>query len=60
MSKEQKRLNEVRALCQELPLIMNRVHAAGLHRTGHKMHEAVKEIGYEAEKFFAALPEDRT
>lgn len=34
-------------LCQELPLIQERLHRIGLHKTAHKMDAAVQEIGYE-------------
>lgn len=36
-----------RDLCRELPLLMDRAHRLGLHRTGHALHEAVKAIGWE-------------
>lgn len=47
----EKQTEEARRLCTELPLIHDRLVRAGMLRTADKMHEAVREIGYElAEK----------
>ena len=34
-------------LCVELPVLKERLHRIGLHKTAHKMEAAVQEIGYE-------------
>lgn len=34
-------------LCNELPIIQDRLFRAGLFRTGHAMNAAVKAIGFE-------------
>lgn len=34
-------------LCQEIPMIKERLHRIGLHKTANKMQAAVEEIGYE-------------
>ena len=34
-------------LCQELPLIRDRLFRAGLFKTGHALEAAVQAIGYE-------------
>lgn len=34
-------------LCQELPMIKERLHRLGLHKTANKLDAAVTEIGYE-------------
>jgi hypothetical protein len=43
MTPEEQR-REANELCVLLPLIMDRAHRAGLHRTGHALHEAVREV----------------
>lgn len=42
-----KQMKDARQLAIDLPMIMHRCHAAGLHATGHAMHEAVRKIGWE-------------
>lgn len=39
---------EARAICIEMPLLMDRMLRAGLTRTWAKMRDALKEVGYEA------------
>ncbi len=34
-------------LCQDIPMLKERLHRAGLHKTANKMQSAVEEIGYE-------------
>ena len=34
-------------LCVELPVLKERLHRIGLHKTAQKMEAAVSEIGYE-------------
>lgn len=34
-------------LCVELPVIKERLHRVGLHKTANQMQAAVEEIGYE-------------
>jgi hypothetical protein len=41
---------EIGYLCVELPRIEARLRGAGLLATAVKMNEAVREIGYEAER----------
>lgn len=38
---------ERREFALTLPLIMNKAHQLGLPRTGHKLHDAVRELGWE-------------
>ena len=37
-------------LCQELPVLKERMHRVGLHKTAQKMEAAVLEIGYGGRK----------
>ncbi len=34
-------------LCVELPILKERLHRVGLHKTANKMQAAIEEIGYE-------------
>ncbi len=34
-------------LCQELPILKEKLHRLGLHKTAHKLEPAMTEIGYE-------------
>ncbi len=34
-------------LCVELPVLKERLHRVGLHKTANKLQAAVEEIGYE-------------
>lgn len=34
-------------LCQDLPMLKERLHRVGLQKTANKMQAAVEEIGYE-------------
>ncbi len=34
-------------LCQELPILKERLHRLGLHKTANKLESAVTEIGFE-------------
>lgn len=38
---------ERRAFVTELTLLHERAHRLGLYRTGHVLHEAVREVGWE-------------
>lgn len=38
-------------LCQELPILKEKLHRIGLHKTANKMEVAVTEIGYEVADF---------
>lgn len=46
-TREQKENMARQAFCAELPLVMERAGRLGMFRTMHKLHEAVKEVGYE-------------
>lgn len=34
----------------KLAFIMDEAHRLGLHRTGHRIHDAVRELGWEMQK----------
>lgn len=34
-------------LCQDLPVLKEKLHRVGLHKTANKLEAAVSEIGYE-------------
>lgn len=56
-------MDEGRALAAELPLLHERLVRAGFLRTGHKMHEVVREIGWELATFTSQVerrPEHET
>lgn len=38
-------------LCQEIPLLQERLRRVGLHKTANKMQTAVEEIGYEVANY---------
>lgn len=40
---------EMIKLCQEMPLMHERLHRAGLHKTAQKFKAALDEIGFEVE-----------
>ena len=41
-------------LCQDLPVLKEKLHRVGLHKTANKMEAAVSEIGYEVADFIEA------
>ncbi len=46
-------------LCQELPILKEKLHRVGLHKTANKMEAAVSEIGYEVADHIEAEREGR-
>ena len=44
-------IKQALTLCQELPLMQERLHRIGLHKTAQKMEAAVDEIGFEVADF---------
>lgn len=46
-------------LCQELPVLKERLHRVGLHKTANKMQAAVEEIGYEVAAHIEAERKER-
>lgn len=36
-----------REFCSELALVMDKAHRLGLYKTGHLLHEAVRQVGWE-------------
>ncbi len=46
-------------LCQDLPMLKERLHRAGLHKTANKMQAAVEEVGYEVAQHIEAERAER-
>lgn len=40
-------LTQALKLCQELPILQERLRRVGLHKTASKMQATVEEVGYE-------------
>lgn len=47
MTNEQQTIKERHQFANELPLVMHRAGQLGLWRTMHKLHDAVRELGWE-------------
>lgn len=47
-------LSEMLKLCQDMPLMHERLHHAGLHKTAQKFKIALDEIGFEVEEKIVA------
>ena len=52
-------MKEAIRLCQELPLIQERLHRVGLHKTAQLMKPAMGEVGFEVAVHIEAEREKR-